>query len=156
MAGTFFGDGPDPAGENICFVTPTPSATTGFAAPVSGCYDPTVGTPTMDWTLPSTVELEYGNLPHTSGGVEVAFSSPSLGVSITWPTNGVSMNPGEQRTSNTFAGNRYAVLTYVSGPLSSAPSQTIRMLGGATLGIHLGSTDNTTAAIRFRLDFYTI
>ncbi|AMD42760.1 hypothetical protein SEA_XKCD426_19 [Streptomyces phage Xkcd426] len=156
FTGAFFGDGPDPAGENICFVSPTPSATTGFAAPVDGCYDPTAGNPTIDWVLPSAVELEYGNLPHTSGGVNISFSSPALGASITWPTNGASMNPGEQRTSNIFAGNRRAVLTYVSGPLATAPSQTIRMMGGATLGVHLGTTDNTTPAIRFRLEFYTV
>lgn len=155
MTGNFFGDGPDPAGENICFVAPAPTSTTGFAAPVSDCYDPTVGNPTMTWTLPSSVELEYGNLPHTSGGVQVSFSSPALGATITWPTNNTDMNVGTSRTSNTFAGNRYAVLTYVSGPAAGSPSQNIRMSGGATLGIHLGATDNTTPAIRFRLDFYT-
>lgn len=151
FTGAFFGDGPDPLGENLCSVVPTPTATTGFTV-TGSCYDPTVGSPTMDWTLPSSVELEYGNPPHTSGGVNVSFSSPTLG-SITWPVNGTSMAPGEQRTSNVFGGGRRAVLTYLSGPLSTAPSQTIRMLGGATLGIHLGTTDNTTPPIRFRLDF---
>jgi hypothetical protein len=153
LTGFFFGDGPDPAGENICNVVPTPTATTNFAAPVGGCYDPNgTANPTMDWTLPSSVELEYGNPPHTSGGVQVQFSSPTLGA-ITWPTNGTGMEPGEQRTSNIFGGGRRAVLTYISGPAAGAPSQSIRMLGGATLGIHLGTTDNTTPATRFRLDF---
>lgn len=152
MTGFFFGDGPDPAGENLCSVIPAPDATTNLT--LSGvCYDPNgVANPTMDWVLPSSVELEYGNPPNTSGGVQVQFSSPTLG-SITWPTNGTSMSPGEQRTSNLFGGNRRAVLTYLSGPPAAAPSQTIRMLGGATLGIHLGTTDNTTPPIRFRLDF---
>lgn len=154
FTGFFFGDGPDPAGENLCSVIPAPSSTTNFT--LSGvCYDPNgVANPTMTWTLPSSVELEYGNPPNTSGGVQVQFSSPTLGV-ITWPTNGTSMEPGEQRTSNIFGGGRRAVLTYISGPVAAAPSQTIRMLGGATLGIHLGTTDNTTPAIRFRLDFIT-
>jgi hypothetical protein len=152
MTGFFFGDGPDPAGENLCSVVPAPSATTNLT--LSGvCYDPNgVGNPTMDWVLPTSVELEYGNPPNTSGGVNISFASPTLG-SITWPTNGTSMAPGEQRTSNVFGGGRRAVLTYISGPPSSAASQTIRMLGGATLGVHLGTTDNTTPPIRFRLDF---
>lgn len=151
LTGQFFGDGPDPAGENLCTVVPAPSATTGLTL-TGVCYDPTVGNPTMDWVLPTGIELEYGNPPNTSGGVNIAFSSPTLG-SITWPTNTASMAVGEQRTSNTFGGGRRAVLTYLSGPAANAPSQTIRMTGGATLGIHLGTTDNTTPAIRFRLDF---
>lgn len=151
LTGVFFGDGPDPAGENLCNVTPTPVATTGLT--LSGvCYDPTVGNPTMDWTLPSVVELEYGNPPHTSGGVQVLFSSPTLG-SITWPTDNTDMAVGSSRTSNVFGGGRRAVLTYLSGPAAGSPSQTIRMQGGATLGIHFGTTDNTTPAIRFQLAF---
>lgn len=153
LTGTFFGDGPDPAGENLCNVVPTPSATTNLT-PTGACYDPTVaGTVTMDWTLPSSIELEYGNLPHTSGGVNVVFSSPTLGT-ITWQANGTAMTVGEQRTSNVFGGGRKAVLTYVSGPPPS-PSLTIRMAGGATLSLHAGTTDNTTPAIRFRLDIIT-
>jgi hypothetical protein len=152
LTGGFFGDGPDPAGENLCNVTPAPSATTNLT--LSGvCYDPNgVGNPTMDWVLPSVVELEYGNLPHTSGGVNISFSSPTLG-SITWPTNATDMAVGSSRTSNIFGGGRRAVLTYISGPPAGSPSQTIRMNGGATLGIHLGTTDNTTPAIRFQISF---
>jgi hypothetical protein len=153
LTGQFFGDGPDPAGENLCNVIPAPSAVSGFTAVGGGCFDPTVGNPTMDWVTSSSVELEYGNPPQTSGGVNVFFSS-SLGT-ITWPTNNASMAVGEQRVSNVFSGNRRAVITYLSGPASTAPSQTIRMTGGSTLGIHLGTTDNTTPPIRFRLDFIT-
>jgi hypothetical protein len=154
LTGFFFGDGPDPAGENLCNVVPAPVATTNLT--LSGvCYDPNgTGNPTMDWTLPSGIELEYGNPPNTSGGVQVQFSSPTLG-SITWPTNNTNMAPGEQRTSNVFGGGRRAVLTYLSGPPATDPVQTIRMAGGATLSIHLGGTNNTTPAIRWRLDFIT-
>lgn len=151
LTGQFFGDGPDPAGENLCAVIPTPAATTGLTL-TGVCYDPTVGNPTMDWTLPSSVELEYGNPPNTSGGVNIFFSSPTLGA-ITWPTNNTDMAIGSSRTSNVFGGGRRAVLTYLSGPAAGSPSQTIRMTGGSTLGVHLGTTDNTTPAIRFRLDF---
>lgn len=152
MDGQAFGDGPDPAGENLCSVIPTPVSTVNLT-PTGVCYDPTVaGSIQMTWTSTTSVEMEYGNPPHTSGGVNMQFSSPTLG-SVTWPTNVNSMAVGEQRTSNVFGGSRRAVLTYLSGPASTAPSLTIRMTGGANLSLHQGTTDNTTPAMRWRIDF---
>jgi hypothetical protein len=152
MDGQAFGDGPDPAGENLCSVIPTPVSTVNLT-PTGVCYDPTVaGSIQMTWTSTTSVEMEYGNPPHTSGGVNMQFSSPTLG-SVTWPTNVNSMAVGEQRTSNVFGGSRRAVLTYLSGPASTAPSLTIRMTGGANLNLHQGTTDNTTPAMRWRIDF---
>lgn len=149
MSGFFFGDGPDSAGENICSVDPAPSSTTGFSAPVSGCYDPVVGTPSMTWTGVSTVELQYGNPPHTSGGVDMAFSSPDLG-SVTWPASPY-LNPGQQITSNVLTGGRTVRLTYLSGPLG-ATSNSVRAAGGPQLEFHFASTDSTTPPVRIRLD----
>src|SRR4030095_2129871 len=37
FTGTFFGDGPDPAGENICNVSPAVYNAVGFVGPPSGC-----------------------------------------------------------------------------------------------------------------------
>lgn len=148
MAGAAFNDAP---GEFMCNVSPNPSATTGWA--VTGtCYDPTVGAPAMDWVNTSSVHLEYGS-PNNSGGVNISFSSTVLG-SVTWPTNLTQMNPGEQRISQPLLGNRRAVLTYVSGPLGSAPSGSIRMTGGATINVHQGAT-NVAPPIVMRLDFYS-
>jgi hypothetical protein len=107
----------------------------------------------MDWVTPlSSMTMEYGNPPRTSGGVFISYSSPSLApAGITWPTNNTGMAPGEARVSNVFNTNKRAVLTYLSGPPSSV--QTIRMTGGVTLALHFASTDNVTPPIRWRLDF---
>lgn len=156
MLGQFFGDGPDPSGENLCNVLPAPSATTnltlGGVSP--GCYDPNgVGNPTMDWGPTSTVEMEYGNLPQTSGGAIVQFSAVSLGGAITWPTSAFQMEVGETLTSNLIPGGRRAILTYLSGPPQNSTSGTIQPTGGASLFLHRFTTDNTHPPIRFRIDF---
>ncbi|MFC8465999.1 hypothetical protein [Streptomyces sp. NPDC057250] len=148
LTGGAFGDGPDSLGENLCNVAPAPVATTGFT-PTGACYDPTVGNPTMTWGPTSTVTLEYGNPPRTSGGVFITFASVALGL-ITWPTNNTGMAPGEARVSNVFDGTKRAVLTYLSGPPSGV--QSIRMTGGSTLALHFATTDNVTPPIRWRLD----
>lgn len=156
MLGQFFGDGPDPQGENLCDVLPTPSATTNLTlgAVSPNCYDPNgVGNPTMTWGPTTSVEMSYGNLPHTTGGAIVQFSATSLGGSITWPTSAFQMAVGETLTSNLLPGGRRAVLTYVSGPAQSSPSGTIQPTGGASLFLHRFTTDNTTQPIRFRIDF---
>lgn len=155
LAGAAFGDDPSGTAENLCAVSPAPSATSGWAAPVGGCYDPVVGNPTMDWGPTTSVEMTYddnGN-GQASGGVFVQFSSPSLApTGITWPTNFTMMYVGEQRLSNVFGGGHRAVLTYVSGPPQTDPAGTIRMEGGVNIGIHRTATNNV-AGIRFRLDF---
>lgn len=154
MTGSAFGDGPDPAGENLCNVLPAPSATTGFAAPVSGCYDPVTGAPTMTWGPTASVEMEYGNPPQTSGGVLMSFASASLGT-ITWPVSAFQMGVGDTLTSNQLPGGRRAVLTYLSGPAQSSASGTIQPSSATQLFLHRFTTDNTTQPIRFRIDFVT-
>lgn len=158
MNGAAFGDGPDAQGENICNVAPAPTSTTNFSAPVGGCYDPTVsGSVSMTWAGPlSSVSMAYGNLPRTSGGVVIGFTSPATGV-ITWPVNNTPMVPGESRLSNPLTGGGYAVFTYVSGPSNTnAPRMPASPFIGVSgpIGMHLGSTEATTPAIAFRLDFY--
>lgn len=148
MTGVAFNDA---AGEFLCNVSPAPAATAGWTV-IGTCYDPTVGGPTMDWGPLTGVQMEYGAPAASSGGVLVSFSSTITGA-VTWPTNLTNMNVGEQRISNPLAGNRRAVLTYISGPAGNASSGTIRMEGGATLGLHRLAT-NIVAPIRFRLDFY--
>ncbi|MFD3848182.1 hypothetical protein ACFWVB_20115 [Streptomyces microflavus] len=153
MSGFFFGDDPTGTAENICAVSPIPSATTGWNAPVGGCYDPLPGNPTMTWGPTSSVVKEFANGPgnQISGAVVIQYSSLSLGP-ITWPTNNTMMEPGDIRISNPFAGGRRAVLTYLSGPAGSSASGTIRMEGGSNIGIH---RTNLAAVppIRWRLDF---
>jgi hypothetical protein len=152
MTGAFFGDGPDPAGENICAVVPAPSSTTHFAAPSGGCYDPDgLANPTMTWTGPlNQIELEYGNLPQSSGGVQVNFNSAETGL-LTWPVNGTPMVAGEERTSNPTPAGGYAVLRYISGPVGvNAP----KSASASNWWLHQGSTDNTTPPIRFRLTLF--
>lgn len=154
FTGIAFGDDPTGTAENICNVSPAPSATTGWN--LSGtCYDPTTGGPTMTWGPTSSVILEYANGPgnQVSGAVVIQFSSLSLGA-ITWPTNNTMMEPGDVRISNPFGGGHRAVLTYVSGPAGNSPSGSIRMEGGSNLGIHRGNV-SAAAPIRFRLDFVT-
>lgn len=148
--GQFFGDGPDPAGENLCNVVPAPTGTTGFAAPASGCYDPTTGSPTMTWSSVSSVEFQYGNPPHASGGAGITFSSPDLGT-VTWPLTG-QLNPGAQVLSNALTAGRRVLLTYLSGPLGSSPSGSVRVTSANTVFFHQNSTDGSTAPIRVRLD----
>lgn len=152
MTGAAFGDDPTGTAENICNVTPAPSSVTGWTF-TSPCYDPVTGAPTMNWGPTTTVEMEYGSgaVPAASGGVIVAFSSPTLG-SITWPTAFVQMAPGETYLSNVFGGGHRAILTYVSGPAQTSASGTIRAEGGANIGLHRLNV-SAVAPIRFRLDF---
>lgn len=157
LVGGAFGDDPGGVAENLCNVVPTPSATTGWAAPVSGCYDPVVGNPTMTWTSLQTVEMTYDeNAANSgaSGGVNIGFSSPALGETITWPATG-NMAPGQQLWSNPFGGGRQARLTYVSGPTPPA-NNTISVIAGINnlLQVHSGAVANL-AGIRFRLEFFT-
>lgn len=149
MNAAAFGDGPDSLGENLCAVTPLPSATTNLSAPVAGCYDPTVaGNVSMTWAGPlSQVDLQYGNPPRTSGGVIVSFTSPET-AAITWPTNLTPMAPGETRLSNPTPTGGHAEFTYVSGPANAnAP----RMEGAGSIGLHRVTTDAGTPPIKFRL-----
>jgi len=152
LNGSFFGDGPDSSGENLCNVYPAPASTTNLAPPVSGCYDPTVvgGNVSMTWTGASTVEFEYGNPPRTSGGVTISFTSPDLGT-VSWPNAG-TLVPGQQITSSPGTAGRTVRLTYLSGPTGA---NAVQSPGGPTLRFHFGTTDNTTPALRVRLDILT-
>lgn len=150
MNGSAFNDAPN---EFICNVSPEPASTTGFTD-VGVCYDPTAASPTITWAGPiSGVQKEYGSAAGTSGGVLVTYTSSITGP-VTWPTNLVNMNPGEQRISQPLLGGIRAVLTYISGPLGGSPSGSIRMEGGATLGLHRLAT-SIVAPIQYRLDFYS-
>lgn len=153
LVGAAFGDDPGGIGENLCNVSPAPASFTGWT--VNGaCYDPTVGSPTMNWAPLSSVVMEYDEpAAGTSGGVFVQFSSPSLG-NITWPANNTDMAVGTSRMSNPFGGGRRAVLTYLSGPAAGSASGTIRMPGGINVSVHPANVSNQ-APIRFRLDFVT-
>ncbi|UJV42982.1 hypothetical protein [Streptomyces sp. AMCC400023] len=150
----FFGDGPDPAGENLCNFNHDPDVFTGWAH-TGVCFDPPAAPanpgPDLQWTTPITsLVFEYGNLPHTSGGVFMSFSSPDLGT-VTWP-NSANLNPGQTVMSNVLMAGRRVLLTYLSGPLGTAPSQSV-FTTGSQLRMHLGTTDATTPPIRVRLDF---
>ncbi|MFD9903920.1 hypothetical protein [Streptomyces sp. NPDC059063] len=156
LAGAAFGDDPTGTAENVCTVTPAPSATSGWTF-TNPCYDPVTGAPTMDWGPTTSVELEFGSgaVPAASGGVFFQFSSPTLAPSgITWPVNPVQMAPGETWLSNVFGGGHRAILTYVSGPSQNSSAGTIRAEGGVNLGVHRLAV-STVAQIRFRLDFVT-
>ncbi|WP_030672465.1 hypothetical protein [Streptomyces sp. NRRL B-1347] len=154
LVGAAFGDDPGGLGENLCNVVPAPSAFTGWTFNGT-CYDPTTGAPTMDWAPTSSVVMEYDEpVGAQSGGVFMQFSSPTFGT-ITWPTNNTDMAVGDVRVSNAFGGGHRAVLTYLSGPAAGSAAGTIRMTGGANLGVHFGNVSNA-APIRFRLDFQTV
>lgn len=155
LTGAAFGDDPSGTAENLCNVAPAPSSNTGWAAPVGGCYDPVAGGPVMNWAPTASVEMSYGDNGNgqPSGGVIVQFTSPALGA-ITWPSNGINMEVGEQRTSNVFGGGHRAILTYVSGPPQNSPAGTVRMEGGSNIGLHRLNV-SAVAPIRFRLDFIT-
>lgn len=153
MAGAAFNDAPN---EFICAVVPAPAGTTGFAAPVGGCYDPSVASPTMNWTgIPlSTVELEYGSPAGASGGVLVEFRRGANVISF--PVNLTPMTVGQTRVSNVIpVVGGYAVLTYVSGPATgNAPRNEAASLGlTSPIGLHRIST-NIVAPVRIRLDLY--
>lgn len=137
----------DASGENLCNLTPAPSANSGWAAPSGGCYDPVSGTPTMDWAPTTSLDFTYGG-PGLSGGVFMHFSSPSLGA-ITWPVNNAQMTIGEQRYSNLFGGGHIARMTYISGAGGS-----MQMPGGTQLNVHFGSGVVATNN-RFLLEFFT-
>lgn len=151
LAGAAFNDAPN---EFLCNVVPAPSSTPGFT-PTGVCFDPTTGSPSMNWTgVPAaSFELEYGSAAGVSGGALVSFSSATYGGLITWPTNLAQMAPGQVRVSNPSGLGHYATLTYVSGPPAASPSGTIRMEGAQTLGLHRTAT-SIVAPIRFRLDLY--
>jgi hypothetical protein len=158
MTGSAFGDDPTGTAENICAITPAPVSTTGWAAPVGGCYDPTAGAPTMTWGPLASVEMEYSNGPgnQASGGVLMSFSTPTGGGAITWPTNLTNMQVGEQRLSNVFGNGRRARITLVSAPGSGPTTNgSIRMEGGAVLGFHRLNVSAAGMPIRFRLEFTT-
>jgi len=142
--GGFFNDAP---GENLCSLTPAPIANSGWAAPSSGCYDPTTANPTMDWGPTQSLDFTYGG-PNTSGAVSANFTSPTYGA-ITWPANAANMVVGEQRWSNVFGGGILARMTYVSGSAAS-----MLMNGGTVLTIHQGGGIVVTAN-RFKLEFFT-
>jgi len=155
LHGAFFGDDPTGTAENLCAIVPAPLSTTGLAAPVGGCYDPSgSSTPSVTWGPTGSVEMEYANGPggQASGGVVVNFTVPE-GL-ITWPTSAFQMDVGETVMSNTIPGGHHAILTYVSGPPMASPSGTVQTAGGANISLH-PLTTNIVAPIRFRLDFIT-
>ncbi|MEU1815142.1 hypothetical protein ABZ543_08085 [Streptomyces roseifaciens] len=151
-AGQFFGDGPDNQGENLCNIVPVPSGTTGWGPSVSGpqCLDPVVGNPTVTWTSVSGVEFEYGNPPRVSGGVFMTFSSPDLGT-VTWANTG-QIDPGTQLLSNALTAGRRVLLTYLSGPLGSSPSGSVRIISNSQVWFHQNATIGTAPPIRVRFD----
>jgi hypothetical protein len=150
----FFGDGPDAAGENLCNFNHLPD-NQGNWTTAGACLDPPSpsGASTLQWTTPiPSLVFEYGNPPRTSGGVVMTFSSPDLGGNITWPATSY-LNPGQTVLSNVLAGGRRVLLTYLSGPLASAASGSVRTQASTQVQMHLGTTDATTPPIRVRLDF---
>ena len=151
MNGSAFGDDPSGTAENMCNVVPAPSTAPGWTL-AGACYDPTTGAPSFTWNSVSSVEMEYGDNGNgqPSGAVFVSFTASGF-PAITWPTNLVGMDVGEQRLSNVFGGGHRARLTYVSGPPQSASSGTIRMNGGSTLAVHFNNV-SVQPPIRFRLD----
>lgn len=150
LLGGAFGDDLSGQGENLCNIAPAPSATSGWAAPAGGCYDPTFSQPTMDWTSTNSVDITYGGSAQVSGGVFIHFSSPSLGA-ITWAA-APAMAVGATRWSNFFGGGRRARMTYVSGPANAdAPA----MAGGTQINLGFGGPSQHIMNVRFLLEFFT-
>lgn len=149
MTGSAFNDA---ANEFICNVLPAPATHPGFTAVAGNCFDPTTAAPSMTWDPLTAMSMEYGSAAGVSGGALVQFSSAIFGGALTWATNLTNMAVGERRVSNIMLNGEYAVLTYLSGPPPS-PSGTIRMEGGAVIGLHRLNT-SIVAPIRFNLAFY--
>lgn len=154
LQGTAFGDDLSGHGENLCAIVPAPSATSGWTGPSGGCYDPTVGTPTMNWVSTSSVDITYGGSTNVSGGVFMSFSSPTLG-GIQWPTNTTPMAIGEQRWSNFFGGGKLARLTYVSGPASGSNLHQNGADGGKQMFFSPNPSAQIVANMRFMIEFFT-
>lgn len=155
MNGGAFGDDPSGTAENMCNVIPAPNTATGWNL-TGSCYDPVTGSPSFTWNSVSSVEMEFGDNGNgqPSGAVFVSFTVTGF-PTITWPTNLIGMDIGEQRLSNVFGGGHRARLTYLSGPAQSASSGTIRMNGGSTLAVHFNNV-SVQPPIRFRLDLLDI
>lgn len=156
MTGAAFGDDPGGIAENVCNIAPAPSAQTGWQVAPGGCLDPVSGAPTLDWTNVSGIELEYGqsSAGGSSGGVFMQYSIPGTGGgSFIWPAMVPQMNPGDVRWSTNSVAGRRARLTYVSGPLGTDPSGSIRTDGNANVVVHFS---NVSAAprIRYRVDLF--
>lgn len=149
MAGSAFNDA---VNEFLCNVLPAPATAPGFTA-VGTCFDPNTVAPSMTWDPLTAMSMEYGSAAGVSGGVLVQFSSAIFGGALTWATNLTNMAVGERRVSNIMPNGEYAVLTYLSGPPQASPSGTIRMEGGAVIGLHRLNT-SIVAPIRFNLAFY--
>lgn len=156
MQGAFFGDGPGGVlSENVCNIVPAPSAQSGWTPEPGSCLGPTSSNPTLDWMSTASIELEYTQQPGgTSGGVFMQYSIPGTGGGgFNWPAMTQQMNPGDVRWSTNNVAGRRARLTYVSGPLASSPSGTIRTDGNINLVVHFGTTVNV-APIRYRIDLF--
>ncbi|KPI33268.1 hypothetical protein OV450_1356 [Actinobacteria bacterium OV450] len=147
LTGQFFNDGIDLLGENLCNLVPPPSVTTGLTAVGGGCYDPTVGNPTVQWLGADVVELEYGNPPHSSGDAIMTASSAQLGT-VTWPTSGALL-PGGTVTSNVTANGWTVKLTYISGPATTALGH-VRTQSSTQIFFH---QSGATTPVRIRLEF---
>lgn len=151
MTTSAFGDDPSGTAENMCNVVPTPTTATGWTL-TSGCYDPTTGGPSFTWSNVSSVEMSYGDngSGQASGAVFLNFTAAGF-PTIQWAQNLSNMVIGEQRLSLQFAPGRRARLTYLSGPLHTAPSGTIRMNGVATIAVHPLNV-SAQLPIRFRVE----
>lgn len=152
LLGGAFNDDASGQGENLCNIAPAPSATSGWAAPAAGCYDPTFSQPTMDWTSTTSVDITYGGPSRVSGGVFIHFSSPSLGA-ISWPA-GAAMTVGQQRWSNFFGGGRRARMTYLGGAGAVGNDAPV-MPGGTQINLGFGPGGQHIMNVRFLLEFFT-
>jgi hypothetical protein len=154
MTPLFFGDGPDPLGENLCNFSTMPDVIGNWAPNGPVCLDPPSpsGASTLQWTPGTLTSLtfEYGNPPRTSGGVGTIWNSPEYGGNINWPTSGL-MVVGQSVVSNPGTGGRRVRLTHLSGP--SAPNGNAPRTTGNQVQFHFGTTDGTTPPTRVRLDF---
>ncbi|MFJ5037946.1 hypothetical protein [Streptomyces parvulus] len=137
--------------EAVCAVIPTPSAVQNVA--VNGtCYESNVAAqPVIDWTNTAGVEFEYNTTSgQSAGGSALVFSSTELGT-VTWANTG-QLNPGAQLMSTPLLGGRRVLLTYISGPLGSSPSGSVRIIGNSQVWFHQNATSMTGLPIRVRLD----
>ncbi|QBZ73504.1 hypothetical protein SEA_MISCHIEF19_19 [Streptomyces phage Mischief19] len=152
----FFGDGPDGLAENLCAFSTPPTAPGNWTLVAGGCYDPPSpgGASNLGWAVPPmrSLTFEYGNPPRASGGAYLIVSSPDLGGTVTWPTTG-QLDPGQTTLSNVTPNGRRVLLSYLSGPLGSAPSGSVQTVSGNQVWFHRNSTSGTAPPIRVRLDF---
>lgn len=155
MIPQFFGDGPDPLGENMCNFSTMPDVVGNWVPNGPACLDPPSpsGASNLQWTPGTLTSLtfEYGNPPRASGGVVTFWNTPQWGAGdVSWPTSGL-LAPGDVVVSNPGIAGRRVRLTYLSGP--AAPSSNAPHTVGTGLRLHLGSTEGTTPATRIRFDF---